>query len=180
LKRPVLTGLLIASVVALIGLVVVMRSAVQQSAGPAPAAVKNITVTLDGTAVTLKDGVAERPAAPGSAAQDTVRIEGEPVMGDTTGDGKPDAALLIANDPGGSGTFYYAVLAVDNNGSYQATNAVELGDRIDPEGIEFNNGRFVYRFLERKPGEPLAAAPNVEKRVEITVDPKSNRISAAA
>jgi hypothetical protein len=178
MKRPVLTGLLLASAAALILLFVVMRSAIQQSSVAAPAEVKNITVTLDGDTVTLNDGVAEEPAAPGSAAQNTVRIVGEPVMGDATGDGRADAALLLENDPGGSGTFYYAVLAVDDDGSYRATNAVSLGDRIAPRGVEFTGGRFVYRYLERKPGEPQAVAPSVEKRTEISVDAASNRISA--
>lgn len=178
MKRPVLTGLLLASAAALILLFVVMRSAIQQTSVAAPAEVKNITVTLDGDTVTLRDGVAERPEAPGSAAQNTVLIVGEPVMGDATGDGRPDAALLLENDPGGSGTFYYAVLAVDDDGSYRATNAVSLGDRIAPRGVEFTDGRFVYRYLERKPGEPLAVAPSVEKRTAITVDAASNLISA--
>jgi hypothetical protein len=178
MKRPVLTGLLLASAAALILLFVVMRSAIQQSSVAAPAEVKNITVTLDGDTVTLNDGVAEKPAAPGSAAQNTVRIVGEPVMGDATGDGRADAALLLENDPGGSGTFYYAVLAVDDDGYYRATNAVSLGDRIAPRGVEFTDGRFVYRYLERRPGEPLAVAPSVEKRTEITVDAATNRISA--
>lgn len=178
MKRPVLTGLLLASAAALILLFVVMRSAIQQSSVAAPAEVKNIAVTLDGDTVTLSDGVAEKPAAPGSAARNTFRIVGEPVMGDVTGDGNADAALLLENDPGGSGTFYYAVLAVDDNGSYRATNAVALGDRIAPRGVEFTDGRFVYRYLERKPGESLAVAPSVEKRTEITLDAASNRISA--
>jgi len=185
MRRPVLTGLLVAAVGALIVLVVVMRSAVQevrveQSGDAAPAAVQNITITLGDETVALADGFAAKPAAPGSASQNTVRIVGEPVMGDAAGDGDRDAALLIANDPGGSGTFYYAVLAVDDGGSYRATNAVALGDRITPQGIEFSNGRFVYRFLERKPGEPLSADASVEKRVAIILDPASNRISAAA
>jgi hypothetical protein len=178
MKRPVLTGLLLASAAALILLFVVMRSAIQQTSVAAPAEVKNITVTLDGDTVILRDGVAERPAAPGSAAQNTVRIVGEPVMGDATGDGRADAALLLENDPGGSGTFYYAVLAIDDDGSYRATNAVSLGDRIAPRGLEFTDGRFVYRYLERQPGEPLAVAPSVEKRTAITVDAASNLISA--
>ena len=178
MKRPVLTGLLLASAAALILLFVVMRSAIQQSSVAAPAEVKNITVTLDGDTVTLRDGVSEKPAAPGSAAQNTVRIVGDPVMGDATGDGRADAALLLVNDPGGSGTFYYAVLAVDDDGSYRATNAVSLGDRIAPRGVEFTDGRFIYRYLERKPGEPLAVAPSVEKRTAITVDAASNLISA--
>ena len=179
MKRPVLAGLLLAAVAALVALILVMRSAVQQTADNAPEAVKNITVTLNDVPVTLDDGVAVRPAAPGSAATDTVRIIGEPVMGDATADGAPDAALLIEDDPGGSGTFYYAVLAVNDNGVYKSTNALALGDRIDPQGIEFTDGRFVYRFLDRKPGEAFATAPSVERRVEITVDSESKKISEA-
>lgn len=178
MKRPVLAGLLLAAVAALVGLVLVMRSAVHETAGSAPEAAKNITVTLNGVPVTLDDGVAVRPAAPGSAATETVRIVGEPLMGDATGDGAPDAALLIEDDPGGSGTFYYAVLAVNDDGVYRATNAVALGDRIDPQGIEFTDGRFVYRFMDRKPGEALATTPSVEKRIAIAVDPETTKISA--
>lgn len=175
MKRPVLLGLLIAAVAAVIGLIVVMRSALPDP-NEVPSAVKDLTITLDGGPVTLKDGISEQPAAPGSAAKNIVRLVGEPVMGDATADGGADAALLIANDPGGSGTFYYAVLAVADGGSYRATNAVPLGDRIKPQGVDFTDGRFVYRFLERKPGEAFTAAPTVEKRVVITVDPASNRI----
>ncbi len=178
MKRPVLTGLLLASVVALIALVVVMRSAVQKTTEQtAPAAVKNITVTLDDQSFTLEDGAAEKEAAPGSVSKNVVRIVGEPAVGDATGDGKPDSALLIENDPGGSGTFYYAVLAVNRDGSYRATNAVALGDRIVPEDIEFTEGHFVYRFLERKPGEPMAAEPSAQTRVVINVDPATDKIS---
>lgn len=168
MRRPVLAGLLAAAAAALIVLFIVMRSAVDQvSEHAAPAAVKNITVTLDDQSFTLKDG---------AAATNTVRIVGEPTAGDVTSGSQPDAALLIESDPGGSGTFYYAVLAVNHDGTYQATNAIALGDRIIPEGVDFIDGHFVYRFLERKPGEPMAAEPTVEQRVVITLDPASNRI----
>jgi hypothetical protein len=180
MKKPVLAGLLIAAVAALIVLFVVMRSAVDKTAqNAAPAAVRDLSVTLDGQTFALKDGVAELDAAPGSAAKNTARIVGEPVTGDATGEGDPDAALLIENDPGGSGTFYYAVLAVNHSGSYHATNALALGDRITPQGIDFRDGQFVYRFLDRKAGESLATAPSVDKSVKISLDATANRISAA-
>ena len=85
---------------------------------------------------------------------------------------------VLADDPGGSGTFYYAVLAIDDGGAWRATNALPLGDRIQPEKIQFTDGRFVYHFLERKPDEPMAAAPTVENSVPVRLDPATGRISA--
>lgn len=178
MKKPVLASLLVASTAALIALFFVMRTAVDKAAEhAAPAAVRNLTVTLDGQTFALTDGVASKEAAPGSAAKNTARIVGEPAVGDATGEGEQDAALLIANDPGGSGTFYYAVLAVNHGGSYQATNAVPLGDRIAPKGIDYVDGHFVYNFLDRKSGEPMDAQPDVEEHIKVNIDPKTNRIS---
>ena len=51
---------------------------------------------------------------------------------------------------------------------------------IVPKTIEFTDGRFVYRFLEHKPGEPMAAEPTVEKRVVVQFDPVANLISAVS
>ncbi|MGV0993069.1 MAG: hypothetical protein ACOYB7_12550 [Mycobacterium sp.] len=139
-------------------------------------ATDNLAVTIGEQSFTLVNGAAEKEIAPGS--KETVRVVGEPVTGDVTGDGKPDTALLIADDPGGSGTFYYAVLAVDQGGSWRATNALPLGDRIKPENIQYADGQFVYRFLERKPDEPMSAPPTVENTVPVRLDAASGKISA--
>lgn len=143
---------------------------------PASAA-QNLTVTIDDQPFTLVDGVAEVPAAADSATVNTLRVVGDPVGGDVTDDGKPEAALLLSNEPGGSGTFYYAVLAVNEDGAWHATNALPLGDRIKPEDVEFTGGRFVYRFLVRAAGEPMAGSPKVEKLVPIRFDPSTEEIS---
>ena len=178
MRKPVLVGLLIASVAALAVLFLVMRMAVDKAGEQAaPEAVRNLTLNLDGQSFALKDGVAEKDSAPGSAAKNTARIVGEPAVGDATGEGEQDAALLIANDPGGSGTFYYAVLAVNRGGAYQATNAVSLGDRIVPKGIDFTDGHFIYNFLDRKSGEAMTEEPSVEEHVKINIDPKTSEIS---
>lgn len=140
--------------------------------------VGSLDVTIENRSFTLVDGVAEKPAAPDSAAKDTLRMVGPEVRGDVTGDGAPEVALLLSNDSGGSGTFYYAVLAIANGNSWHATNALPLGDRIKPKGIEFTDGHFVYRFLERAPGQPMAETPTVERSVLIRFDPASERISA--
>ena len=141
--------------------------------------VTDLAITIDGQTFVMTDGVAETAAQPGSATQNTVRIVGDPVAGDADGDGDPDAALLIQNDPGGSGTFYYAVVAINEVGSYHASNAVPLGDRIDPQTVALKDGRFVYTYLERAPGESMADRPSVEKIVTISVDKATGVISAA-
>lgn len=144
-----------------------------------PPVTRNLPVTLGDQSFTLVDGIAEKPAAAGSAATETVRAVGDPVIGgDVTGDGKPEAALLLTDDPGGSGTFYYAVLALSGTDSWRATNALPLGDRIEPQGIDFADGHFVYRFLERRPGEPMSEPPSVPRTVVIGFDRSTGRISA--
>jgi len=171
--------LLVAALAAVAVLIFVMRSSLNHKGPQAnPASAENLTVTIDQEKFVMKDGVAERNAAPGSAAKNTLRVVGQPVTGDVNGDDKPDTALLLRNEPGGSGTFYYAVLAVNDGGSYRASNVLALGDRIVPKSIDFSDGRFVYRFLERKPGEPMAAEPTVEQKVYVQFDPATQRISA--
>lgn len=185
-ERPTVTKrlflwLIVAAAAALALLLFAMRPAMnRQVAQVDPAAVKNLAVTIDNQSFTLKDGTAEVPAAPGSTTTNTLRIVGDPVSGDVSGDGKPDAALLLANDPGGSGTFYYAVVAVNDGGSFHTTNALPLGDRIKPQDVAFSDGAFVYRFLERNPGEPMAGDPRVPTTVRVRLDPASGRIDAVS
>ncbi|MGV1088735.1 MAG: hypothetical protein ACOYBX_12190 [Mycobacterium sp.] len=175
MKKPAFAiGALVAVAVAL-GIFFFLRAG-HSGQDSRQSATDNLAVTIGEQSFTLVNGAAEKEIAPGS--KETVRVVGEPVTGDVTGDGKPDTALLIADDPGGSGTFYYAVLAVDQGGSWRATNALPLGDRIKPENIQYADGQFVYRFLERKPDEPMSAPPTVENTVPVRLDAASGKISA--
>lgn len=143
-----------------------------------PPVTQKLAVSLGDQKFTLIDGVAEEPAAPGSGTGEIVRAVGDPLIGgDITGDDKPEAALLLTDDPGGSGTFYYAVLALSGTDSWRATNALPLGDRIEPQGIDFADGHFVYRFLERRPGEAMSEPPSVPRSVVIGFDKSTERIS---
>lgn len=188
MKRPLtIGGGVIAAALALVALLGFLRFDVTgggdaPDAGDprSPAGVKNLVVTIDGHSFTMSDGFATRDPAPGSATQHTVRIIGEPAWGDVNRDGYPAAALLIANDPGGSGTFYYAVLAVNDSGTFRATNALLLGDRIAPQTIDFLDGRFVYNYGARGPGEPMTALPSVQKSLWIRFDKASRRISVGS
>lgn len=161
-----------------------MLAALLSACGPSgqfdlPPVTQKLVVNLGDQSFTLIDGVAEKPAAPGAVTGEIVRAVGEPVIGgDITGDGKPEAALLLTDDAGGSGTFYYAVLALSGTDSWRSTNAVALGDRIEPQGIDFADGHFVYRFLERRPGEPMSIPPSVPQTLVIGFDRSTERISA--
>jgi hypothetical protein len=148
---------------------------------PEPSAsVTNLVVTIGDRTFLMTNGVATAEPVAGSDTRETVRIIGEPALGDVNRDGHRDAALLIANDPGGIGTFYYAVLAVNDAGSYHATNALLVGDRAAPLTVDFLDGHFVYNYVDRRPGEPMTAGPSVRKSLWIRFDRAAGVISAGS
>ena len=122
---------------------------------------KNIAYVIDGQPVTLINGVAQTPAAPGSASQVTTTYFGNEATGDLNGDGMPDVAFILTQNSGGSGTFYYVVVALKTANGYAGTNAVLLGDRIAPQTTEINNGQLVVNYADRQAGEPMTAQPSV-------------------
>ena len=128
------------------------------------------TYTIKGVDYALKDGKIEKEIVPGSASKEVVRIFGEPVYGDLDADGDADAVMYIQQDMGGSGTFYYAAVAVNDDGNYKGTNAMFLGDRIAPQTVEIHDGRAVVNFAERAAGENFAVAPRMGKSVWIHLD----------
>jgi hypothetical protein len=142
--------------------------------------VTNLVVTIGDRTFRMANGFAAQQAVPGSATQNTIRVIGEPAFGDVNRDGQRDAALIIANDPGGSGTSYYAVLAVKEADSYRATNALLVGDRIAPLSVEYLDLRFVYNYLDRRSGEPMTTPPAVVKSLWIRFDRASGAISAGS
>lgn len=122
---------------------------------------KNITFVLSEIEVTLVDGLSETEAAPGSATKITTQYFGNEVFGDLNGNGKDDAAFLITQDGGGSGTFFYVVAALQTETGYEGTNAILLGDRIAPQTIELQDGMLAVNYTDRKPDEPFTTPPSV-------------------
>lgn len=119
----------------------------------------NAAYVIDGSSVALIDGNAEQEAAPGSAETITTRIFGQPVFGNIGG--RRDAAVILVQDTGGSGTFYYAAAAQGTTTGTQGTNAIFLGDRIAPDTIQIENDMVIVNYADREPGEPMSAAPTV-------------------
>ncbi len=131
--------------------------------------VLNATYTIEERKVHLIDGRAEVQAAPGSAVKITTVVFGKPVCGDLDGDGRNDAALFLVHNPGGSGTFYYVAAAIAKNGIYQGTNAVLLGDRIDPRTIQIRKGVIVADYADRRSDQSMVTPPSIRKTMYLTL-----------
>ena len=124
---------------------------------------KNSSFEIEGKEVTLKNGEAETGVVPGSAAKNITRYFGNEATGDLTGDGRNDIAFLVTSDGGGSGLFYYAVVAIKTATGYKTTNAFLIGDRIAPQSTEINSSALELHinYAERNPGEPMTTQPSL-------------------
>lgn len=130
--------------------------------GGAAATPGDATYRVEGRAVPLRDGAAEEPAAPGSAALVVTRLMATGTPGDLDGDGWEDAAVVLAQEPGGSGTFFYVAVALGSADGYTGTAAVLLGDRISYRSAAIGEGLVTVTYAERRPGEPMTTSPSVE------------------
>lgn len=143
-------------------------------AGQAVFDARNSTFTLDGQAVSLKDGVSSVPSAPGSASSTTTRYIGHEGRGDLNRDGQEDVAFIVTQDGGGSGLFYYAVAAIKTADGYKTTNGFLIGDRIAPQSIVIpqNSNELQVNFADRKSGEPMSTPPSAGRVLLLKVTPQ--------
>lgn len=137
---------------------------------------KDATYTIGDASVTLKDGEAETPAAPGSASMITTRYFGNEATTDLNGDGRPDSVFILTQSGGGSGTFYYVVAALNTSHGYIGSNGYLLGDRIAPQTTEISQDPqqdhvVVVNYADRSEGQPMSTSPTVAKSVSLTFDP---------
>ena len=132
---------------------------------------RDATYVIDGQVIQLVDGIAQMPAAPGSASQITTRYFGNVVEHDFDGDGTLDAVFLLTQETGGSGIFYYVVAALNKEGGYVGSQGFLLGDRIAPQSVEMGKGKIVVvNYADRKPGESFSTPPSVGKSVWLFLD----------
>jgi hypothetical protein len=122
---------------------------------------RETTYLVDGEPFTLRAGRAEIEVAPGAASKTVVEVYGEPISGDLDGDGVPDAALLLVQTSGGSGTFYHVAAALNRNGMFFGTGAVFIGDRIAPQQLAIRHGVVIVDYADRRPGEAMTTPPSL-------------------
>lgn len=137
----------------------------------------NIAYSIGGQTVRLVDGIAEVPAAPGSAAKIVTRYFGSEVRGDLNADGREDVAFLLTQEPGGSGTFFYAIAALDLPSGLVGSQGLLIGDRIAPQTMELRpDGIIVVNYADRGPGESFSNAPSVSKTILLKLNPTTMRL----
>ena len=114
---------------------------------------------LDGGDVTLTDGASAVPAAPGSAIQILTNLSIRQSYAYLDADLIADAAVVITQQPGGSGTFSY--LSVVPGGTPGPAPVVFLGDRITVDRVAAAHGQVTVTYLDRPFDAPFAAAPTI-------------------
>ncbi len=184
MNKTSITLILVAALLGLGLVVYVSMSGAEVSQEPDTllgADAKNATYTIDGRSVKLVNGVAEEPAAPGSSSKITTRYFGNEVASDLNGDGRTDVAFIISQETGGSGTFYYAVGALNTPGGYIGSHGVLLGDRIAPQPTTAGEGSIVvFNYADRAQGEDFAVPPSIGKSIWLKLDPSSMQFGEVA
>ncbi len=132
----------------------------------------NVKVVIEENTITLVNGVAQSQIDPNSASKVTTRYFGNEAYGDLNGDGREDVAFLVTQENGGSGLFYYVVVALQTSEGYKTTNAFYIGDRIAPQNTEIHTGELHINFAERRPGEPMTAEPSQGAVLVLKVTPE--------
>jgi hypothetical protein len=112
------------------------------------------TYRIGERAIALKGGV---------SADFALRLFAVEAEGDLDGDGDLDGAVLLTYDGGGSGTFFYLAAALLENGRYEGTNALLIGDRVAPQSTTIDGATILHSYATTYPWEPFTARPSVGK-----------------
>jgi heat shock protein HslJ len=121
------------------------------------------TYRLESGSVTLVNGLAEAPAAPGSASRVRTQLIGEPTLADLNSDQAEDAVVVLAQQTGGTGTFDYLAVAVATPQGLAGTDGVFLGDRIVVDSVTVVDGRISLRYRTRSASQSFAEPPSLER-----------------
>ena len=140
----------------------------------------NAAYVVEGERIKLADGLAEGETSPGSASRIVTRYFGNELKTDLNADGREDVVFLLTQQRGGSGTFFYAVAALNTDAGYVGSDGYLLGDRIAPQTTVVSRDSrhknvVVVNYRDRMPNEPMTTQPSVGKSVYLKLDPETVR-----
>jgi len=98
--------------------------------------------------------------------EDTARrvivfFQPEYAVGDLDADGAPDAAVLLATNTGGSGTFQDLAVVLNREGEPANAATMFLGDRVLVERLRILEGEIKLDLIMHGPADPMCC-PSVE------------------
>ncbi len=109
------------------------------------AQLRNATLTISGAdqqkrTVVLKDGKYEKGTDPAQPGYDSITVGENIAFGDLNGDGAPDAAIILAENYGGSGVFISVVAIINQGGQPVAVASAIIDDRAIVNIISIQDG----------------------------------------
>ena len=85
-------------------------------------------------------------------------------IGDLNGDGKNDAAVILAENDGGSGVFESVVALVDQAGAPHQVSQAQLGDRVLVNSVDISSGVIHLDLVVQGPSDPLCCPSLPQKQ----------------
>jgi hypothetical protein len=93
----------------------------------------------------------------------TVTMSTVIAFGDLNGDGKDDAAIILAENSGGSGTFVSVVAVLNQNGAPHQVDQAQLGDRQLVNSVDISSGVIHLDMTVHSPTDPMCC-PSVPQK----------------
>jgi len=84
-------------------------------------------------------------------------------FGDLDGDGKVDAAVILAENQGGSGVFESVVAVINQGGTPHQASQAQLGDRVLVNSIDISSGVIHLDLVVQGPTDPMCC-PSVPQK----------------
>jgi len=116
--------------------------------------------------VQLTNGKYEgEPFVEGGASRPTVLFIEPYALGDLNGDGAEDAAVLLVENSGGSGSFVYLAAVVNKDGKPENAATTLLEDRAQVKSLTIANGKITVEMVTHGPEDPRCCPSQEETRV---------------
>ena len=136
---------------------------------------RNAEYLIEGQRIKLADGLAQTETSPRVASPIVTRYFGNELRTDLNDDGREDVVFLLTQQRGGSGTFFYAVAALNTEAGYRGSDGYLLGDRIAPQATVVSRrpghkNVIVVSYQDHRPDEPMTAQPSVGKSVYLKLN----------
>lgn len=117
-------------------------------------ALENTTFPVEQGEIPLDAGTFTEIIVP-DGASNTTWLLGESTFGDLDGDEIEDAAAILIQNTGGSGTFHYLYAIRNNEGEPEYMADLFLGDRIQLNSIQVIDNAIVVDYVKVGPNDSL-------------------------